>query len=460
MCGDGRINGCGQASSDCAVSGNISLGLATVAGMRSSDRRFDIARASADGDEGVVAVDSARVPGRASDSLFVQAVGSNDSYITRYDDFSTAAFRQAGGAMVVQQGAGAAEAGMSGFAVFGGGSEDATLLAMFGLNSGADGSVGDLLVSSASATGYRSYLQSESRVAITSSGTQADWRIAPVDGDLVSAAGVELALVFDAGGTGAEVRVFASSTGSWSTSAALRRLALNVGQTVTDLRRISDADGDGRDELFVLYEEAAGAGAGYLVYSACADADISLAGAVASCAVGVDSSTIGSDLGGRIFGIDDSGATGRSAIGVPEANGTNVHIVRSSASPGTLQSMGRISVSAAGDGVRIAELVSVGDVDGDGARDTLVTATYNSVAEPGDAAAWLLLGPLTEGTVDLPADADAVFYTDGYFVRPTWTAAGGDFDGDGFSDIVLANTDGDPLAGSTRGVSLVFGGSE
>ena len=77
-----------------------------------------------------------------------------------------------------------------------------------------------------------------------------------------------------------------------------------------------------------------------------------------------------------------------------------------------------------------------GDVDNDGYDDILVGATHNDAGDTDAGAAYLLLGPVT-GDVDL-ADADYIFTGDAVDdYAGVSVASAGDWDGDGYGDIII-----------------------
>jgi hypothetical protein len=111
--------------------------------------------------------------------------------------------------------------------------------------------------------------------------------------------------------------------------------------------------------------------------------------------------------------------------------------------------LGEASGDAAGSAVAPA-----GDSDGDGYDDLLVGAPSSDRSAARGGAAYLLLGPLSGGGLEL-ADADAVFSGDREGLEVGSDVAGGDVDGDGLDD-VLVGAPGSDLAATDNGVGYLL----
>jgi hypothetical protein len=198
-----------------------------------------------------------------------------------------------------------------------------------------------------------------------------------------------------------------------------------------------DMDGDGGTDLLLGAPGASAArGAVYLVDQS---------GDVAEASTRFDGALPGERAGATIAlpgdvdgdGLDDLavGAPGRDGAGVGAGAaylllGPRTGFVSLTAADTTL--LGVTAGDAAG-----SALAAAGDVDGDGLADLLVGAPHadDSAAEGG--AAYLVLGPLGTGHVDLDG-SEAVFAGDfeGILVGSS-VAGAGDVDADGFDDVVL-----------------------
>lgn len=101
-------------------------------------------------------------------------------------------------------------------------------------------------------------------------------------------------------------------------------------------------------------------------------------------------------------------------------------------------------------------VISMGDVDGDGAADLFLTVEENDVVAVDAGAGWLLYGPVL-ATVDLSSSYGARFqgetaYT--YFANAGGIV--GDTDGDGFDDLVVAGNGADAGGLTDNGAIWLF----
>ncbi|MCB9794639.1 MAG: FG-GAP repeat protein [Alphaproteobacteria bacterium] len=232
-----------------------------------------------------------------------------------------------------------------------------------------------------------------------------------------------------------------------------------------DVLLADDLDGDGLGELVIAARDAsragADAGAVYLVRSpfsaevALEDADIIYAGeAVADqlgWAIAQAGDTDGDGRGELLLGARGSDQADQDAGAVYIVDPS----VEASLSSVTRRLLGSSYYDRAGE-----EVAGAGDIDADGYADVAIGAP-DAPAATGPGRAWLVYGPVT-GTLDLNSRAGAVFQgVDVLDTLPGSLAGPGDFDGDGFDDLVFSapyadNSQGEPGQGQ---VYLFFGGS-
>lgn len=230
----------------------------------------------------------------------------------------------------------------------------------------------------------------------------------------------------------------------------------------------ADADGDGYGASTAV--AACSASSGYTTTSGdCDDTDSAeFPGATEVCDGDDDdcdgSSDEGTDADGDGWGVcedcDDSNAAVNPAAAEVCDNTVDedcdghspvcVSITSLDLSRADVKLIGETSGDSAGDHVSV-----VGDVDGDGNDDLMLSAINNDDGGSGAGAVYLVGGPIT-GDLDLSA-ADAEVYGESvsdYAGRP-WAL--GDVNGDGFAD-VLVGVYGDDDGGSDAGAAYVLHG--
>ena len=104
-----------------------------------------------------------------------------------------------------------------------------------------------------------------------------------------------------------------------------------------------------------------------------------------------------------------------------------------------------------------AEVSRAGDVDGDGLNDFLITSMHDSSHIPLGGAVYLVRGSAGEGHRYLDEDADYKFLGGFAGGEAGKALSSGDFDGDGFSDLLISEygSDSSPAAGDTF---VIYGG--
>lgn len=234
-----------------------------------------------------------------------------------------------------------------------------------------------------------------------------------------------------------------------------------------------DYNGDGYDDLIIgaagAGNPAVGAGAAYLVFGSGAPAGLALAAMSGSQGFALLSGVEGATLGYSVASGDFNG-DGRSdvAVGAPGNEGVYVVYGYDAGLYGDLD----VDALSPGQGYRVISgstgdafgraLSSAGDFNADGIDDLLVGAYLSDRSGPDAGAVWLLKGSATDRpSWDLSAAASGSFVSivggspGDQFGR---SVSAGDFNGDGFTDLVL----GAPLAdygASDAGFLLVLTGA-
>jgi hypothetical protein len=218
-----------------------------------------------------------------------------------------------------------------------------------------------------------------------------------------------------------------------------------------------DVTGDGIDDAFTgtLWAHG-GNGGGWVVPGP-------VSGAVALADVGFDlAGTDATGGAGRSIGLGDANADGIDdlAFGCPYNLAPGQYIVYGPITADMeIADSSDAAIVSSGAGTLFSHGSDLGDVDGDGAADSIIgdygSGDHAHLFQAG--ALWVTLGPLT-GELDVSAGADAHILGEhdhawaGRFVH-----VDGDIDGDGLDDIVL-NAIGDETAGPSAGaVHVVYG---
>ncbi|MFZ5477659.1 MAG: MopE-related protein [Myxococcota bacterium] len=262
----------------------------------------------------------------------------------------------------------------------------------------------------------------------------------------------------DGGASGAGavyVITTAPTTSSYTSATGWHRLQGDVadGRAGYALAFAEDVDGDGADDVLVGAPEANMA---YVVLGpVTGDADLSAADGVLDGASG--------DFGAAVAGLGDTDGDGYGDVAIGRPDGVS----------GSLSVGGVFVYTGGADAIvdgRVAELAGTpastswqegaslagaGDADGDGYDDLIVGAPAYTSGGADYGAAYLVLGPVVAG--DLEDHARLRGDEDGDLAGQA-VAGGGDFDGDGISDVVVGAPD-EATGGSGAGAAYVlFGG--
>lgn len=227
------------------------------------------------------------------------------------------------------------------------------------------------------------------------------------------------------------------------------------------LASAGDLNGDGYDDLITaarLADATAGedAGEAYVLYGplsgsiSLADADVTLSGEAAGDYAGI------SVDGGK--DVDGDGTPDLLIGALNLDSGGGAYVVYGPPSDMDL-SAADIRLTAAGSDEQAGRVVALlGDVDGDGASESIIGARYNDDAGLNHGAAYLLWsGSSDSGLLDEQAttltgvsEQDSAGY---------WVSAAGDVDGDGMADALVNAYRADGDAGTNVGVTYLLNSS-
>jgi hypothetical protein len=220
------------------------------------------------------------------------------------------------------------------------------------------------------------------------------------------------------------------------------------------VRGAGDLDADGFDDVVVGAHGAdSEAGAAYIAYG-----PISAGGILDYVDVELTGEAAGDQAGSSVAGAGDFdgdgfddlliGALGESSVG--SATGAVYLVFGPPAGSGSLGSLADLKLIGEGAFDYVGHAVDgVGDTDGDGLDDIVVTARWEDGGGSSSGAAYLVLGGLS-GTMGL-ASADAKFVGTAANEQAGSAVAGiGDFDGDSLSDLLIG-AEGGALGGASSG---------
>ncbi len=215
-----------------------------------------------------------------------------------------------------------------------------------------------------------------------------------------------------------------------------------------------DLDNDGFDDVVVgAYGADSEAGAAYIAYG-----PISAGGILDYVDVELNGEAAGDEAGSSVGGAGDFdgdgfddlvvGALGESSVG--SGTGAVYIVFGPPAGSGSLGSLSDVKLIGEGAFDYVGHAVDgVGDTDGDGLDDIVVTARWEDGGGSSSGAAYLVLGGAT-GTMGL-ASADAKFVgTAANELAGSALAGIGDFDGDSRGDFLIG-AEGGAMGGATSG---------
>ncbi|MES2772501.1 MAG: Ig-like domain-containing protein, partial [Pseudomonadota bacterium] len=253
---------------------------------------------------------------------------------------------------------------------------------------------------------------------------------------------------------------------------------------------VGDVNGDGYADLLVgaRLADTSGtndAGRAYLVFGNSGGADVNLS----TVAAGTGGFVVNGQCAGDSFGASVSnagdvngdgladliigaykstfitgggGRTGRTYVVFGQTAGTAINASAIAAGTGGFVINGQCVLDYSGEKVS-----SIGDINGDGLSDLLVSASWSDPAGGSRAGrSYIVFGKNTGTAVNL---SDVTSGTGGFVINGVtsydYSAGGsvstGDVNGDGLVDIIIGSKGGDPTAGSAAGRSyVIFGASD
>jgi len=256
-----------------------------------------------------------------------------------------------------------------------------------------------------------------------------------------------------------------------------------------DVSSAGDVNGDGLDDLIVGSIEQVlssnGPGKAYIIYGT-TGAFGTVDGTGRST---IYLSSLSASVGSTITGDVDGDTFGRSVDSAGDFNGDGYDDVivgarfadaggadsgRAYILYGSAAGIPSVDVSSTPEGAALSifgdtagdkagqEVSGVGDVNGDGFDDVLIGAPYDTDGGyPAAGAAYVIFGAAGRSTVDLSffgaGDGFVIKGDDARDLLGTGVASAGDFNGDGFNDVLIGAVYGDDYADRAGQAYLVFG---
>ena len=199
-----------------------------------------------------------------------------------------------------------------------------------------------------------------------------------------------------------------------------------------------DLDGDGFPEIVVQASDAADGAGQVVVLSGSTPRDFSDAGTGRSSWTGATAGDALGALPGLLPGDMDGDGTADVLLVAPDAqDGAGVvYLLSSSAASGTVDSAATWSWTGPDTSAALGSLAALGDVDGDGTDDALVSApTYDGGGR--DRGVVYLLTGAGVGVSGDPTDGSAIAGESNYHKLGSSPVNAGDMDGDGTDEVLL-----------------------
>lgn len=228
---------------------------------------------------------------------------------------------------------------------------------------------------------------------------------------------------------------------------------------------LGDIDGDRRGDLLIGNTHHTDTGGDYIgaayIFTGLPEAMVDTSDALALLSGEFHNELFGNDVSSagdvNADGVQDIAVSAPSNPGSGERRGT-VHIFFGPFSGEQSRSQSDITIEGESDEDRLGTISTGGDLNGDGYADIVMAASYSGRMATEGGAVYVFYGPLEAGYYSASA-ADAVisgaldYYQAGYSID-----SGGDFDGDGYADLLIGAPCLDDRAGDETGQVYLFYG--